>query len=102
MKDDLIIEKIDKNIATLLKHRDSEFVIQRPKLRATVCGVIEKCYFLQSVILKNIRFSENSSDFFFMADSAVNRHFRDWGLDEIADIYNETRKIAVKYMDEKI
>lgn len=95
----LLIEEIDTKIEVLLKYRDKEFIIEKTELRASICSIIEKCYFLQFTILMNRRFKENKDNYFFTANAAANRHYRDWGLDEVADIYNELRKIALIYMD---
>jgi hypothetical protein len=35
---------------------------------------------------------------FFTAKVAVNRHYRDWGLHEVADIYEELCAIAEPFM----
>jgi len=95
----LLFEEIDKKIEVLLKYRDEEFIIEKTELRASICAIIEKCYFLQFTILMNRRFKENNDIYFFSAQHSANRHYRDWGLDEIADIYNDLRKIALIYMD---
>ena len=93
-----MIEDIDLKIAQLLKHRDKEDIKQNPKLRALICSVIEKAYFLQYIILSDKKFTEDSSDQFFSAKTSVNRYFRDSGIDEVADIYNELRSIAEPYL----
>lgn len=97
-KTKLLFEEIDIKIEVLLKYRDEEFIIEKTELRASICALIEKCYFLQFTILMNKRFKENVS-YFFSAQHSANRHYRDWGLDEVADIYNDLRKIALIYMD---
>lgn len=99
MKQNIMIEEIDKKVSILLRYRDQAFVVERPELRATICTMLEKCYFLQHTILLNRRFTETKNNYFFLANVAANRHYRDWGLDEVADIYNEMRTIAIKYMD---
>jgi hypothetical protein len=93
-----MIDKIDYKIEILLKHRDAPSVIKSPELRASVCTLIEKAYFLEAVILSNRTFSEGIDNQFFTAKAAINRHFRDWGLDEVADIYNEVCEIAEPYL----
>ena len=93
-----MIEKIDLKIGILLKYRDTAEVIKSSELRASVCTLIEKAYFLESIILSNKTFSEKSDNQFFTAKSAVNRHYRDWGLDKVGDIYNELCTIAESYL----
>jgi hypothetical protein len=44
--------------------------------------------------LKNKTIKESVENQFFTAQYSVNRHFRDWNLDEVADIYNELRILA--------
>jgi hypothetical protein len=93
-----MIEKIDLKISRLLKCRDSEEILQNPKLRGLICDVISRAYFLEYTILSHTTFTEHSDDKFFTANAAVNRIFRDYGLDEVADIYNELKEIAAPYM----
>ena len=93
-----MLKQIDNKILLLLKHRDSMDVMNDHKLRAMVCTVIEKAYFLESIMLLNTKFSESKDNQFFVAKSAVNRYFRDSGLDEVADIYNELSIIAEPYI----
>ncbi len=93
-----MIDIIDLKIKKLLEIRDSEYVLKYTELRATICNVSEKAYLLEVLILQNKKIKENEDDQFFIASAAVNRHFRDWGLDEVADIYNELRLIAKDYI----
>jgi hypothetical protein len=93
-----MIETIDSKIKILLRYRDSDAVIKYSELRASICTLIEKAYFLQAIIILNKSFFEKSDNQFFTAKSAVNRHYRDWGLDEVADIYNELCTIAESYL----
>lgn len=93
-----MIDKIDYKIEILLKYRDAPSVIKSPELRASVCTLIEKAYFLEAVILSKRTFSEGIGNQFFTAKVAINRHFRDWGLDEVADIYNGLCEIADPYL----
>ena len=93
-----MIEKIDLKIKVLLAYRDAIEVVTTPDLRASICTLIEKAYFLESVILSNKTFSEKSDSQFFTAKATVNRHFRDWGMEEVADIYNELCEIAQAYL----
>ena len=93
-----MLNEIDNKILILLEHRDSSEVINDNKLRALICTVIEKAYFLQSIILLDKRFSEKQDDQFFIAKAAVNRIFRDSGLDEVADVYNDLCLIAKPYL----
>jgi hypothetical protein len=95
--EDLIIQ-IDNKILKLLKCRDSIEVLANPKLRATICNVISKAYYLQSIILLKTKFEEKQDDQFFSANTSVNRHFRDWGVDKVGDIYNELQNIAKDYI----
>lgn len=94
-----MINEIDFRIMKLLEIRDSKYVMEFPELRASVCNVIEKAYFLESLVLKKKRIFENSENQFFTAQSAVNRHFRDWNLEEVADIYDELRLMAKDYIE---
>jgi len=50
------------------------------------------------MLIPNQKLNSYSSNF-FSAKSSVNRHYRDWGLDEVADIYNELYKIAEPYLN---
>jgi hypothetical protein len=84
-----MIEKIDSKIKVLLKYKDADEIVKLPELRVSVCTLIEKAYFLESLILLNKPFSERSGNQFFTAQSAVKRHYKDWGLDEVADIYDD-------------
>lgn len=93
-----MIENIDSKIKILLQFRDANEVVKNSYLRASICNFIEKAYFLEAIILLNKTFSEKTDDQFFTAKSAVNRHFRDWGLDQVADIYNELCVIAQPYI----
>ncbi len=93
-----MIQAIDNKINLLLKHRDAENVIKFPDLRASICTIIEKSYFLEYHILRNTKFFEDINNQFFTARSSVNRHFRDWGLEDVADIYNELCEIAEPYL----
>ena len=94
-----MLKEIDNKIIQLLKFRDSEEVTKDAKLRAMVCTVIEKAYFLESILLLQMSFSETKDNQFFVANAAVNRYFRDSGLDEVADIYNDLCKIAGPYLN---
>lgn len=93
-----MLEEIDNKILILLKYRDSVEIINDTRLRAMVCTAIEKAYFLESIILLDTKFSESKDDQFYVAKSAVNRYFRDSGLNEVADIYNELCMIAERYL----
>jgi hypothetical protein len=93
-----MLKQIDQNISTLLKHRDSTQILNDDKLRAMICTVIEKAYFLESIILLKRTFTEKQDDQFFLAKTSVNRYFRDAGLDEVADIYNELQSLAEPYL----
>lgn len=93
-----MIEEIDIKITRLLKCRDNEETLQYPKVRALICNVIEKAYFLEYIILSEKTFTESSDDKFFTAKAAVNRYFRDLGFSEVADIYNELYVIAEPYL----
>lgn len=92
-----MIESIDKKIVILLNHRDSEYVKGYPELRGWVCDTIGHCYYLECCILTNQKLNSYSSQF-FSAQSTVNRHYRDWALDEVADIYNELIEMAKPYL----
>jgi len=93
-----MIEEIDLKIERLLKCRDRKNVINNPNLRALICVVIEKAYFLEYIVLSNKTFKENIDNQFFVAREAINRQFRDSGLDEVADIFNELHSIAQPYL----
>jgi hypothetical protein len=93
-----MLKEIDNKILILLKYKDSVDTINDTRLRAMVCTVIEKAYFLESIILLDTKFSESKNDQFFVAKSAVNRYFRDSGLNEVANIYNELCVIAEPYL----
>lgn len=94
-----MIEKIDIMIKRLLEYRDSELAIKNPKyLRSDICIIIEKAYFLEALILKDLRYFEPPDNQFFIAHASVNRQIRDWGLDEVADIYNELREMSKLYI----
>jgi uncharacterized protein YaaR (DUF327 family) len=95
-----MIEEIDKKIKILLEFRDSEDVKKSKELRGWLCDTISHSYSLESAILFNNKLKYSDSQF-FKAQSAVSRHYVDWGLNEVADIYNELRIIALKYMDKK-
>lgn len=93
-----MIDNIDNKIVMLLKHRDSDYVKKYPELRAWICDTIGHCYSLEScMLLSNQKLNSYSANF-FTAKVAVNRHYRDWGLDEVADIYNELCTIAEPYL----
>ncbi|HZH63970.1 MAG TPA: hypothetical protein VEY10_03695 [Flavisolibacter sp.] len=94
-----MIDNIDNKIVMLLKHRDSDYVKKYPELRAWICDTIGHCYSLEScMLLSNQKLNAYSANF-FTAKTAVNRHYRDWGLDEVADIYNELCTIAEPYLE---
>ena len=93
-----MLREIDNKILTLLRYRDSKEVANNNKVRALICTVIEKAYFLQSIILLDKKFSEKQDDQFFISEAAANRIFRDYGLDEVADVYNELCQIAKPYL----
>lgn len=98
-KNNIMLKEIDNKILLLLAHRDSIDVMNDDRLRAMVCTVIEKAYFLESIILLKTKFSESNDNQFFVAKSAVNRYFRDSGLDSVADIYIELCEIAEPYLE---
>lgn len=93
-----MIEIIDKKIKRLLEIRDSKEIITNSELRATICGVIEKAYLLEKLILLNKKINEPIDNQFYVSFSSVNRFFRDWNLDEVADIYIELHEISKNYI----
>ncbi|WP_264559122.1 hypothetical protein [Flavobacterium sp. N2270] len=93
-----MIEIIDLKIKKLIQLRDDDAVISNPDVRANICGVIEKAFLLEKLILSNKKLKENNDNQFFTANSAVNRYFREWNLDEVADIYNELSDLAKEYI----
>lgn len=93
-----MIELIDFKIKRLIEIRDSIEIINNPELRGYICGLIEKAYFLEKLILLNKLVEEPIDNQYFVSHSSVNRFFRDWNLDEVADIYNELYEIAKKYI----
>jgi hypothetical protein len=96
----MLLNEIDKKILLLLQYRDSEYVLQHADVRGSICNVISHCYSLETCILLSDRKLNSYSNDFFVAKSAVNRHVRDSGLDEVADIYNELCEIAKPYMEQ--
>jgi hypothetical protein len=62
--------------------------------------VIKRINELNENVLKEKKFKEDIPNQFFVAKTAVNRIFRDSGLDEVADIYNDLLVIAKDYMIE--
>ncbi|MEO9023280.1 MAG: hypothetical protein ABI237_18545 [Ginsengibacter sp.] len=93
-----MLKEIDNKIEILHKFRDTEIALNSNDLRASICTVIEKAYFLESIVLLSKTFIEEPDNQFFTANSAVNRYFRDWGLDKVADIFNELCLIAKPYI----
>jgi|688.fasta_scaffold60837_1 hypothetical protein len=92
-----MINKIDNYIKTLIEIRDSEYVASNLNLKGWVCNAIAHCYHLECCFLINEKLNSHSENF-FTANSAINRKFRDWGLDDVADIYNELRLLAKDYI----
>jgi hypothetical protein len=92
-----MFEKIDDKIATLLKYRDSDYVKKYPELQGSICDTIAHCYSLENCIATSGKLNDYSNNY-FSAKVAVNRHYRDWGLEEVADIYNELCLLASPYL----
>ena len=93
-----MIEIIDKKIKRLLEIRDSREIRANSELRGTICGVIEKAYLLEKLILLNKKINEPIDNQFYVSFSSVNRFFSDWNLDEVADIYIELHEISKNYI----
>ena len=93
-----MIEIIDKKIKRLLEIRDSRAIRANSELRGTICGVIEKDYLQEKRILLNKKINEPIDNQFYVSFSSVNRFFRDWNLDEVADIYIELHEISKNYI----
>ena len=88
-----MINKIDIYIKRLLEIRNLENLTDEPNLKGWISNVIAHCYHLECCIMMNIKLNVDSERF-FKAKYSVNRYLRDWGLDEVGDIYNELRVIS--------
>lgn len=91
------IKIIEEKTIELLKIRDSNTLIENKELRGYICDTIGHFYLLESCILSSGVLNSYSSKF-FTSDVAILRHYRDWNLDNVADIYQEVRFIALKYL----
>jgi hypothetical protein len=91
-----MIEDIESKINRLTAVRNSNYVKSNSNLESWLCDTIAHCYSLESCILLSNKLNSFSKNF-FEANVSVNRFYREWGLDEVADIYNDLRKIAINF-----
>lgn len=91
-----MIDKIDIYIKRLLEIRNFENLTDDSNIKGWISNIIAHCYHLECCMMMNIKLNVDSERFFKLKYS-VNRYLRDWGLDEVADIYNELRVLSKEY-----
>ncbi len=91
------IKIIEEKISELLEIRDSKILFENKELKSWICDTIGHFYMLESCILSDSTLNIYSTNF-FSSEVAILRHYRDWNLDNVADIYQDIRLISLKYL----
>ena len=94
----IMLNNIDIYIERLLDIRNMENLTDEPNIKGWISSMIAHFYHLECCMMMNIKLNVDSERF-FKAKYSVNRYLRDWGLDEIADIYNRVRVLSKEYLN---